>query len=80
MLIDEDDAVKKRIGILTGGYDNVGGNDTMFLTFLLISLSISTYCKGEMLPIASLFSEVNLLLKYPFKASRHIKETIGLGV
>jgi hypothetical protein len=30
-----------------------GSVEPPFLTFLLISLSISTYCKGEMLPILS---------------------------
>jgi hypothetical protein len=49
-----------------------------FLTFLLISLSISTYCKGEMLPEATGFglaeTHLRCVLAYlPFLPSGAIR-------
>jgi hypothetical protein len=62
MMIDGDDVNKKRIGILTGYYENVGGNDALFLTLTSILLNYSVWlAKGKkIIPIlASLCNDVD---------------------
>jgi hypothetical protein len=77
MLIDEDDAVKKRIGTLTGGYDNVGGNEALFLTLTSIFLCYSIWqAKGKKLipSLASLCNDVDQLFLQVTVCSKKISE------
>jgi len=77
MLIDEDDAVKKRIGILTGFYDNVGGSDTLFLTLTSIFLCYSVWqAKGKKIipSLASLCNDVDQLFLQVTVCSKKISE------
>jgi hypothetical protein len=77
MLIDEDEAVKKRIGILTGFYDNVGGSDTLFLTLTSIFLCYSVWqAKGKKIipSLASLCNDVDQLFLQVTVCSKKISE------
>jgi hypothetical protein len=59
MLQNENDAVKQRIGILTGSYDNVRGNDAMFLSLTSIFLCYSIWLAKSKKIIPSLATLCN---------------------